>query len=139
MSFLSKVSRIAKPGMFGAVLVGIAITAAATYTAKLSMELDSTLDAVEKTRLEIDELETHRATILNDIEGIARYRDDMLSDMRQRMEADIASGSYDDAVLGRHLTLLGVPEPKASATAETSAKADVGIAKPVKGKSNVNV
>lgn len=118
MSFLTKVSRLAKPGMFGAVAVAVAMTMAATYTTKLSMELDATLDAVDKARQDIDELETHRASLLNDIEGIAAYRDEMLRDMRDRMNKDILAGTYDGAVKIRHNALYGKADENAKADEE---------------------
>lgn len=107
MKLLAKVSRLAKPGMFGAVCVAIAITAAATYTAKLSLELDTTLDAVDKAREEVEVLETRRASAINDIQGFEMYRDQMIKDMYALMANDIRAGKYDEAVNQRMWTLSG--------------------------------
>lgn len=115
MSLMAKLARVAKPGMFTAVLVGVAITAAATYTSKLAMEYDHTLDAAERAKDELGAIETHRASLLLEIEEIQSHRQELfkelhasvVSEVLARVQKDITGGAYDEAVNARAMELAG--------------------------------
>lgn len=115
MSIMTKLTRVVKPGMFTAVMVGAAIAMAATYTTKLAAEYNRALDEVETAKDELGAIETQRASLLLEIEGIGFHRNAVLDQLRSevvsevlaRVNKDITGGAYDDAVNARAMELAG--------------------------------
>lgn len=109
MSIMSKIARITKPGMFSAVLVGVAITAAATYAQKLAIDYDRALQDIEQARTDLEVLETHAASAILEIQQaqamgttiFEELRAKVSEDVFARLRYDIMSGKYDETVLLR--------------------------------------
>jgi len=106
-SLMMRAARLAKPGMFVAALASIAAIAAATQLRKIGTELEDTIDELSTAQQEMEVLETKKASLLVECQGIVEHRDDLLAHLRGLMETDIANGKYDDAVNARANILAG--------------------------------